>query len=116
MHAPRIGRGQTDTKFALAMAAVVMATAGAATGTAIGATTVKYDGSHSYEMPRNALGGYLVEDPMVEVPLPDHYPIETPEGVFGVSELRDRGLYANARFGYAEAVYAPPLEFAEAGL
>lgn len=110
MHAPRTGRGQIDTKFALAMAAIVMATTGAVTGTAIGATTVKYDGSHSYEIPRNALGGYLVEDPTVNAALPDHYPIKTPEGVFAVAELRDRGLYANARFAYPEAVFAPPLE------
>jgi len=39
--------------------------------------------------------------------LPDHYALSTPEGRFEVAELSRRGLYAQRRFGWREASYAP---------
>ncbi len=39
--------------------------------------------------------------------LPDHYALSTPEGRFEVAELSTRGLYAQRRFGWREASYAP---------
>lgn len=43
-----------------------------------------------------------------QVALPDHYALKTPEGRFEVAELSNRGLYAQRRFGWREAVWSPP--------
>jgi hypothetical protein len=45
-----------------------------------------------------------------QVALPDHYALNTPSGRFEVAELSNRGLYAQRRFGWREAQYAPPPE------
>jgi hypothetical protein len=43
-----------------------------------------------------------------QVAPPDHYALNTPAGRFEVAELSNRGLYAQRRFGWREARYAPP--------
>jgi hypothetical protein len=47
-----------------------------------------------------------------QVALPDHYALKTPEGRFEVAELSNRGLYAQRRFGWRDAVWTPPQEYA----
>lgn len=42
-----------------------------------------------------------------QVALPDHYALSTPSGRFEVAELSNRGLYAQRRFGWREAQFAP---------
>jgi hypothetical protein len=42
-----------------------------------------------------------------QVALPDHYALNTPAGRFEVAELSNRGLYAQRRFGWREAQFAP---------
>ena len=45
-----------------------------------------------------------------QVASPDHYALTTPSGHYEVAELSNRGLYAQRRFGWREAHYAPPPE------
>ena len=44
-----------------------------------------------------------------QVALPDHYALRTPKGLVEVSELSDRGLYAQRRFGWRDAWTPPPV-------
>jgi len=43
-----------------------------------------------------------------QVALPDHYALNTPNGRVEVAELSTRGLYAQRRFGWRDAVWTPP--------
>lgn len=45
-----------------------------------------------------------------QVALPDHYALNTPSRRYEVAELSNRGLYAQRRFGWREAQFAPPPE------
>ena len=42
--------------------------------------------------------------------LPDHYAMTTPEGRIDVSDLANRGLYAQQRYGWQTATYEEPVE------
>ncbi|ABC64038.1 hypothetical protein [Erythrobacter litoralis] len=90
------------------LAAVGFALAGAATGSAIGDTSVKYRSDHTYIKPQPQ----MIRQSSVRVASserrPDHYPIETPQGRFEVHELRERGLYRNARYSHDAPIYDGP--------
>lgn len=111
MQAPGQGRGRTDFRFALAMATIAVGTVGAIAGSAIGATAMTYDSSYAYEMPQRASLSAFVDGRTGAEGLPDHYAMETPDGVVEVAELRTRGLYANARYAHQGYVFPETSEW-----
>lgn len=89
-------------------ASLASALGGALAGNAVGSTPM---------LDRPTIGNFYQshEDSAVGVeavsqPLPDHYPLVTPEGVIPVAALSTRGLYSQARYRpYAYAGdYLPP--------
>ena len=98
MQAPGRGRGQTDFRFLIAMAAIVVGTTGAVAGSAIGATAMTYDGNYAYQMPEQGTLLLMANRNGGAIPLPDHYAMDTPEGRIEVAELRSRGLYSSPRY------------------
>ena len=86
---------QVSPKILGALSAVVIA--GAVSGASIGQTTIKqrgveYDHAPSYEQSFEQQASDTSE------PLPDHYPLVRQGKTIPVAELRDSGLYSNARF------------------
>lgn len=101
---------QIAPRLALAAAVIALggATGGAVIGAQIGETEIihhtslggerpQYDFQADYDRPNFA---------RTEERPPDHYAIETPEGHFGVGELRERGLYRNRRYSAYDAALA----------
>lgn len=111
MQAPGQGRGRTDFRFALAIATIAVGAVGAIAGSAIGATAMTYDSSYAYEMPQRASLSAFVDGRTGAAGLPDHYAMETPDGVVEVAELRTRGIYANARYAHQGYVFAETSEW-----
>ena len=97
---------------AIAIMAIVLG--GAATGSAIGATSIKTRSDHAYTKPATPMLGQPTAR-LASAP-PDHYPIDTPGGRYEVYELRDRGLYRNARFGSGDRFGGETPRYAEAAV
>jgi hypothetical protein len=107
MHAPGRGRGHIDWLAALPFAAIIASVSGAMAGTAIGSATIPFRSAYDFERPQPQGIADYDGSAAPQVPLPDHYPIETPGGRFEVYELSARGLYANRRYAFAEPSFAP---------
>lgn len=85
----------------LGVASLVLV-AGVASGAVIGKVPPMKYLAAQYYLPQAADGAFAWSE---QKPLPDHYPIVTPEGRFEVYQLAERGLYRQAR--YAPQYYAP---------
>lgn len=89
--------------------------AGALSGAATNTTPIRNGGIGMDMLPERVFAFDPRDTGQPEPALPDHYPIVTPAGRYDVGELATRGLYAQQRFGWREADYAPLPEPAFAG-
>lgn len=89
-------------------ACALVSVAGVVSGTAIDTNPIQRGGIGMNEIVRPSidLSAELSDQPA----LPDHYALSTPEGKVEVAELSTRGLYAQRRFGWREAIWTPPPE------
>lgn len=96
------------TSFPMAWgAALVCALGGAVAGNAVGsapifsrsAITAAYEPGETSTIDRRELR-----------PLPNHYPLVTPNGVVEVAQLSDRGLFSQARYRLRHLVETDPIE------
>lgn len=107
-------------QWGIAAAAVLIATAGALSGAAIGESPIVSREDH-HELPTAPIVRSEFR-PELQRSQPNHHPIETPEGRFEVAELSSRGLYRErherrvameARFDGGQEYGAEPIELAE---
>ena len=97
-------------------ACALASVAGVVGGTTINTRPIQRGGIGMDEIVRPAIAIDPSDTGLSEqVALPDHYALDTPEGHFGVAELTTRGINAQRRYGWREAVWVPPPEpnFAE---
>ncbi len=87
-------------------AVALVSVAGVVSGTAINTNPIQRAGIGMNEIARPAID--FESELSVAPELPDHYAMKTPEGHIEVAELSTRGLYAQRRFGYREAMWTPP--------
>jgi hypothetical protein len=90
-------------------ACVLASIGGIVSGATINTQPVQRAGIGMDEIARPA----LVFDPgdnglSDQVALPDPYALNTPQGRVDVAELSTRGLYAQRRYGWRDAVWTPP--------
>lgn len=93
---------------ACALASIAGALSGATTNTA----PIQNGGIGMDMLPTRAFAFDSGDTGQRDAALPDHYPIVTPTGRVEVGELSTRGLYAQQRFGWRQAEYAPPSDHA----
>jgi len=90
-------------------ACVLASIGGIVSGATINTRPLQHAGIGMDEITRPALAFDPSGDGLSDqVALPDHYALNTPEGRVDVAELSTRGLYAQRRFGWRDAVWAPP--------
>lgn len=84
---------------------------GIVSGATINTNVIQHAGIGMNEISRPAVAFNPADSGLSDqVALPDHYALNTPSGRFEVAELSNRGLYAQRRYGWREARYAPPPE------
>jgi hypothetical protein len=84
---------------------------GVVSGATINTRLIQHGGVGTEEINRPAIAFDASDTGLSDqVALPDHYALNTPAGRFEVGELSNRGLYAQRRFGWREAQFAPPPE------
>ncbi|MCT2559838.1 hypothetical protein N0B51_12710 [Tsuneonella sp. YG55] len=88
---------------ACAFASIAGAVGGATTNT----TPIQNAGIGMEMLPERPIAFDRADSGIPEVAPPDHYPMTTPYGRVEVAELSSRGLYAQQRFGWQTARYAP---------
>ncbi|GGD88740.1 hypothetical protein GCM10011515_05520 [Tsuneonella deserti] len=85
--------------------------AGVVSGATINTRPIQHAGIGMEEIVRPAIQfGAAGSELSEQVSLPDHYAMRTPEGIVEVGELSMRGIYAQRRFGWRQAQWAPPPE------
>lgn len=92
---------------AIALAVSVVTLGGATSGALIGKSPVLQRDELGAELPQPdfSYSASNSSQPAQKV-LPNHYPIETPEGRFEVNELRARGIMRNRHFSHYDRIYA----------
>lgn len=84
---------------------------GIVSGATINTRLIEHGGIGMAEIDRPAIAFDASDTGLSDqVAPPDHYALNTPAGRFEVGELANRGLYAQRRFGWREAQFAPPPE------
>lgn len=92
-------------------ACVLASIGGIVSGATINTRPLQHAGIGMDDINRPALAFDPSDDGLGEqVALPDHYAMNTPHGRVEVGELSTRGLYAQRRFGWRDAVWTPPPE------
>ncbi len=92
-------------------ACALASVAGVVSGTTINTRPIQHAGIGMDEIVRPAIAFDESDSGLSEqVALPDHYAMRTPDGRLEVGELSTRGLYAQRRFGWREAAWAPAPE------
>lgn len=90
-------------------ACAVASLAGAVSGAAINTSVIQHAGVGAGGLPSPSFAFDASDTGLAaQEALPDHYALVTPDGRVEVAELANRGLYAQQRFGWREAEWAPP--------
>lgn len=84
--------------------------AGAVGGTTINTSPLQGAGIGSAMIAHRAVVADASDYSHQQEILPDHYALTTPEGRIEVSDLANRGLYAQQRYGWRTASYEEPVE------
>jgi hypothetical protein len=84
--------------------------AGAVSGATINTSPIQRASIGSDQITRPAIAFDPRDTGHDQVALPDHYAMQTPQGLVPVAALSTRGIYSQRRYGWDEASYSPPPE------